>query len=113
MEKAGGADADRFSALPPIVLINEKNIGSIEDEAIQMVNRTLSALEEAIAAWESSPEKPAELKERYKSYLMMRDELTKWARRFLLSRNEERAFKGRLELLRELCDICQVFTGLV
>ncbi len=113
MEKAGGADGDRYPALPPIVLINEKNIGSIEEEAIQMVNRTISALEEAIAAWESAPDKPAELRERYKSYLMMRDELTRWARRFLVSRNEERTFKGRLDLIRELCDICQVFTGLV
>ncbi len=113
MEKAGGPNVDRYSALPPIVLINEKNIGSIEEEAIQMVNRTLSALEEAIAAWESSPEKPAELGERYKSYLLMRDELSKWARKFLLARSEERTFQGRLDLIRELCDICQVFTGLV
>src|SRR5512143_3173145 len=113
MEKAGGADISGFSGLPPLVLINEKNIGSIEDGAIQMVNKTISALEEAIAAWESSPEKPQELKERYKSYLMMRDELSKWGRKFLLSRNEERTLKGRLELLRELCDICQVFVGLV
>lgn len=113
MEQDGGADVGRITGLPPIVLINERNIGSIEEEAIQMVNRTITALEEAIASWDNSPDKPAELKERYKSYLMMRDELTKWARRFLLSRNEERAFKARLELIRELCDICQVFTGLV
>jgi hypothetical protein len=108
-KKAGALQDDPPPSLPPAVTITEENIDRIEGEALSMVNRTISALEEAITAYESASPKPAALKEKYLSYVKMDGSLKDWTKRFLLSRNSNRTFKQRLESLEELIAICQMF----
>ena len=85
--------------------INEDNIDQFEKEALESVKRTLSALEQAIAAWDASKEKPKDLEESYRRYKWMQEELSKWAREFLLKSGKKRTFAERLSDLRRLARI--------
>lgn len=85
--------------------INEQNIGQFEKEALESVKRTLSALEQATAAFEGAKEKPKDLEESYKRYKWMQEELSRWAREFLLKSGKPRTFEERLADLRRLARI--------
>jgi hypothetical protein len=98
------------SSLPTLALINEGNIDAVEEQALQMVNRTISALEEAMAAWEGAADKPGGLKDKYGQYVKLHAELSAWGRKFLLSRKEERTLSGRLALIEELSLICRAYS---
>ena len=85
--------------------VNEQNIDRVEKEALESAKRTIQAMEQAIAAWDASKEKPKELEESYRRYKWMREELSKWARGFLMKSGRPRTFEERLSDLRRLARI--------
>lgn len=96
-------------ALPPE--IDEKNIDEYEQEALRVANSVYSALEEALAAWDASPEKLPEFRGKAARYRMLFEALSVWERRMLLARGRKSGFAERVKLLEELADIFSAYLG--
>jgi len=86
-------------------MISRDNIDQFEKEALDTVKKTLSALEQAIAAWEGAKERPKDLEESYRKYKWMQEELSKWTREFIQKSGRSRGFEERLADLRRLARI--------
>jgi len=88
---------------------NPFNVEVAENETIQRVNKTLSAIEKAISVWDSSKEKPFSLKPRIEHLKRFHLELSKWERKMLLSINKRENRSKRTALLREFTEICHTY----
>ncbi|HSB47229.1 MAG TPA: hypothetical protein VLD37_04380 [Candidatus Bilamarchaeum sp.] len=85
--KASSADREKLEAL--------------EAQALETVKKSISAIEEAMAAYEGAAKKPEELAKRYESYKKTHAFLTKWAREYLLEYGKM-TFAQRMERLQKL-----------
>jgi len=104
MAKAIRKDEELISEL------TKENIDGVEKETIERVNKTISALEAALATWNGAKDKPADLKERFAGYERLHSALVQWESRALKSRGKEESFEARVERLREFVDICCAYT---
>ena len=80
-----------------------------EKETIKRVNKTLFAIEKAVAAWDASEEKPPHLKARVEHLKRFHGELSKWEKKMLLAVSRREGKKKRMGLLREFTDICHAY----
>jgi hypothetical protein len=82
------------------------NIDKVENETIEKVSRTITVLEGALATWEASEEKPAELEEKFTRYRKFRDALAVWETSALKARGKEESFDTRVRRLKDFINIC-------
>ncbi|MBD3210536.1 hypothetical protein GF318_04110 [Candidatus Micrarchaeota archaeon] len=96
--------------MPSLPTVNEKNIDELEQEAISRVNKTLSALEVALASWDASDKLP-EKKNKFMRYKWLHDALTEWERNLLKSVGKEEDFQTRLNRLQQFANIYHSYAG--
>jgi len=92
-------------------VISESNIAEVEKEALERVSRAISILEDALAKWEASSEKPDEMKEEVERYRRLLEQFSGWERGALIARGSGEDFKTRLGRLKEFIAICRGFEG--
>ncbi|MFA5412690.1 MAG: hypothetical protein WC350_05080 [Candidatus Micrarchaeia archaeon] len=96
---AGGAGSGAPSYSP-------SDISRLEKSALDRANKAVSAIENAIALWEASPQKPQDIGLRVGRLVHFYGEITKWERKMLKSAGRKRDMLARIALLREFSDIC-------
>ena len=89
--------------------MSEKELRKIEDETLAKVNSAISSLEIAIAGWNASEKKPEDLVKKYRNYVWLHEELSRWATRMLKSRKNKTNFDERIGLLGEFVKICNSY----
>lgn len=85
--------------------ITEENIAEAEKETLENASKAISLLENALAKWEASKDKPEDLMKDFARYRAFRDELAQWMTKALKSR-ESLPFEKRAEHLRKFVEIC-------
>jgi hypothetical protein len=86
--------------------VDERNIDQVEKETIDKVNKTLSALETAIASWDAAKEKPEDLRPKFQRYRRLHDVLSEWEAKVLRDRTKDTDYDTRIHRLHEFVDIC-------
>ncbi len=89
--------------------ITENNIELVEKDTMQKVNRALSALETAIAKWDSAKDKPEDLVPKFKKYKRYHDALAQWEKKMLKNPGRGMDFYARVERLGEFASICYAY----
>jgi len=79
-----------------------------EEAALKTANRAISAIENAMAIWEATRQKPADLKASMVRLRYFHGALSVWTRKMLRSRKSD--LPSRVELLREFSDICYSYS---
>ncbi|MBU0526928.1 hypothetical protein KKE92_00450 [Candidatus Micrarchaeota archaeon] len=88
----------------------EKDLNVLEDETLRKVNKSISALEVALAGWEASKDKPEYLRSKYQKYERFHKELAMWTKKILHARKLKRPVDERVELLRDFVKICSSYS---
>ena len=102
--------AKEVKASQPIPLrITEKNIDQVEQEILRHVNKTISQLEEALAVWEASGEKPEALRPKAMEYKQLHAALSQWEKKVLQYLGKKPDFRTRSKLLEEFAEICGAY----
>jgi hypothetical protein len=84
-------------------------IDEMEKLTLEKANKALSAIENAIAIWDASREKPDSLKPRIGRLKYFYEALTGWERKVLKSMAKHESMDARIEHLREFSDICHAY----
>ena len=85
--------------------ITPENIDQVMDETLQRANKILSALEIAMAHWNSADEKPEHLRDKFERYGRMHHELSRWEKNALLSIGKKQDYDVQVKRLREFVRI--------
>ncbi|MEW6721857.1 MAG: hypothetical protein AB1324_01195, partial [Candidatus Micrarchaeota archaeon] len=93
-------DAITKRPLAPRERIDETNISFYESDAMAQASKMISALESALAKWDSSPAKPPQMRGKFEGYRALLARLSEWERGALLSKNRNEALPSRLARLR-------------
>ncbi len=88
--------------------IDDDSLQVVEKLTEQKVNRTLSALEIAMSAWEGAGNKPSGLEDDYKKMKWLHAELTQWAKASIREIHKADV-ESRLKRLRRFYKICKGF----
>lgn len=89
--------------------VNPKNIDLVEKETLERANKALSALEIAIASWESAEPKPAELSEKFTKYRRLHGALSEWEKKMLVAKTKKEEFDARIARLQDFVRICKYY----
>lgn len=87
----------------------ESDIDDMEKATLEKANKALSAIENALAVWESSKEKPEELQLRVNSLRRFYEALAAWEKKMLKAMARKEELDARIGLLREFSDICYLY----
>jgi hypothetical protein len=104
-----------FSLTNPISFIEIDQLGM---RSLKKANTAISAIENALAVWDASTQKPPELRVRVERLRTLHDALSAWERRMLKAMtsavaksptqlNSDLESDPRVPLLREFSDICK------
>jgi hypothetical protein len=85
-------------------------IDDMERQALEKANKAISAIENAIAVWEASQEKPDDLKPRMIRLKYFYDALSNWEKKLLKSMGRKDQVGERVERLKEFTDICLTYS---
>lgn len=77
----------------------------MELETLGKVSRTLSTIENAIALYDASEEKPEDLKARISRLKIFHEKLSNWEREMLIARTRKNIEK-RYDMLEKFVDVC-------
>jgi len=91
---------------PPSADYSIEQIDRMEALSLDKANKAISAIENAIAVWEASPEKPEELKPRIIRLKLFYDAIQRWEKKALMTRGSPGAVGERVERLKEFAEIC-------
>jgi hypothetical protein len=86
-----------------------EDIDEMEKLTLEKANKALSAIENALAVWDASREKPEDLKPRISRLKYFYEALAGWERKVLKSMAKEGDMDMRIEHLREFSDICHAY----
>ncbi len=86
--------------------LSKDNIDIVQRETIRRVNKTVTALEAALATWEASKEKPEDMEEKFTNYRRFHDALENWERKSLQAQNKKENFETKVKRLNEFVEIC-------
>ncbi len=81
-------------------------VDELEKIALEKANKALSTIENAIAIWEASEQKPLELKGRIERLRYFHDALANWEKNMLISFADSQEAEERMDRLREFSNIC-------
>ena len=82
-------------------------ISEMERLALEKANKTVSAIENAVAVWEASPVKPEDLKERITRLRYFYEDISRWEKKTLQTLGREDRMDARIERLKEFVEICR------
>ncbi len=82
------------------------DVEGLEKDALEKANKALSAIENAIAVWDASKDKPVDYKPRIERLRYFHDALANWEKKMLLAMAKKEDMNSRVEILREFSDIC-------
>lgn len=85
------------------------DVDDMERLALEKANKALSAIENALAVWESSPQKPEDMRVRVGRLKYFYDALTEWEKRMLRAMARKDDIDSRIARLREFSDICYAY----
>lgn len=85
------------------------DIEELERMSIEKANKVISAIENAMAVWDASEDKPADLKPRLNRLKIVYDVLTNWERGMLKAKAKNEDLEERVERLREFNGICRTY----
>lgn len=94
---------------PPSADYSIEQIDRMESLSLDKANKAISAIENAIAVWEASPEKPEELKPRIIRLKLFYDSISRWEKKALMTRGSPGAVGERVERLKEFAEICLTY----
>lgn len=83
-----------------------KDVEEMEKLALEKANKAISAIENAIAVWDASKEKPEDLKPRIVRLRYFYEALTAWEKKMLQTMGKEDKLGPRVERLKEFTEIC-------
>jgi len=83
-----------------------EDIDEMEKASVERANKAISAIENAMAVWEASPEKPEELKPRIIRLKYFYEEILGWEKKALQTMGRRDAIGARVERLKEFTEIC-------
>lgn len=86
------------------------NIDEMEKQALDKANKAISAIENAIAVWEASQDKPEDLKPRMIRLKYFYDALSNWEKKLLRSMGRKDQVGERVERLKEFTEICLTYS---
>lgn len=84
------------------------DIEKMEKMSLEKANKAISAIENALAVWDLSKEKPDDLEARINKLKYFHEALTRWEKKMLLSKDED--IDMRVARLKEFTDICYMYT---
>jgi hypothetical protein len=85
------------------------DIEEMEKLTLEKANKALSTIENALAIWDASREKPEELKLRISRLKYFYEALSGWEKKMLQSMVKKESVDARIEHLREFSDICHAY----
>jgi hypothetical protein len=85
----------------------EEDIERMEKQTLEKANRALSVIENTLAIWDASKEKPEDLRPRISRLKYFYEALAGWEKRVLTAKNED--IDTRIGHLREFSDICHAY----
>ena len=83
-----------------------EQIDDMENLSLEKANKAVSAIENAMAVWEASPEKPDHLKPRIIRLKYFYEEITVWEKKTLKTLGSRGEIGARVERLKEFTEIC-------
>ena len=86
-----------------------EHIDDLEKLTLDKANKAISAIENAMAVWEASPEKPDDLKARIIRLRYFYEAVTNWERKALRTIGSAVAVGARVERLKEFSDLCSTY----
>jgi len=90
--------------------VSEKDISQAEKETRERVNHALATLKIALASWEATKKKPADLKPKFIKYHRLHEVLNDWQKREAELQAGKAGFDDRIQMLWEYVDICQMYS---
>ena len=84
-------------------------VDELEKLSMEKSNRVISAIENALAAWDAAAEKPPDLQPRINRLRYLHEALSRWERKMLKSIDKKDDMDSRLERLREFGGICHAY----
>ncbi len=85
------------------------DIDRMEKLTLEKANRALSAIENALAIWDASRNKPDDLKPRIGRLKYFYEALSGWEKKMLKSMSAKEDVDARIVHLREFSDICHAY----
>jgi len=86
------------------------DVERMEALALEKANKWISAIENAMAVWEMSQDRPMDLEERAGKLKFIHDELAGWERKMLLHKGKADPIDERIARLKEFTEICYKYT---
>jgi uncharacterized protein (DUF1800 family) len=86
-----------------------EDIDEMEKLTLEKANKALSVIENTLAIWEASREKPEDLKPRISRLRYFYEALTGWEKKMLKSMAKDEDVDARIGHLREFSDICHAY----
>jgi hypothetical protein len=105
----GGRDPDEEAARGKNAY-SVSDIDDMEKQALDKANKAISAIENAIAVWEASQDKPEDLKPRMIRLKYFYDALSNWEKKLLKSMGRQDQVGERVERLKEFTEICLTYS---
>jgi hypothetical protein len=81
------------------------DIEELERLSLEKANRAISAIENALAVWDATPDKPEQLKHRVNRLKSVHAVLSGWERKMLRARGID----ARAAILKEFVGICSTY----
>lgn len=85
------------------------DVEEMEKKALNSANKALSAIENALAVWDASQQKPQDLQIRINRLRYFHDALSNWEKKMLKSMAKRSEVNERMQVLREFSDICYTY----
>ncbi len=85
------------------------DVEELEKLSLERANKAISAIENAMAVWDASEDKPADLEPRLNRLKYIYEELTAWEKKMLKSRGKKEDMEARIERLMEFSGICRTY----
>jgi hypothetical protein len=85
------------------------DVDGMEKLALEKANKCISAIENAIAVWELSKDKPAEMEPQIGRMRNFYEALTAWEKKMLKTMGKRGEIQNRVARLKEFISICHAY----
>lgn len=95
--------------LPTSPDLSISDVEDMEKTALDKANKAISAIENALAVWDASKEKPEELKPRMLRLKFFYEAISNWEKKMIKTMGKEDKIGPRVERLKEFTEICHSY----
>jgi hypothetical protein len=86
------------------------DVEEMEKLTLDKANKAISAIENAIAVWDASNDKPEDLKPRMVRLKYFYEAITGWEKKMLQTMGKKELIGPRVERLKEFTEICYAYS---